>query len=696
VTRTEHLMQPLWNRLVWALQMQRGHRLPHVAVALGTGIGLYFLLPAEPSVAMLTGLAAVAAGFAGLGYWGRHTVGGVAVVCAIICFGMVLAGVRTALVSAPVLTFRYYGPIEGRIIKIDRSGSDKVRLELDRVRLSRMGPDRTPARVRISLHGTEGVFLPAPGQRIMTTGHLSPPQGPVEPGGFDFQRHAFFDQLGALGYTRTPVLLAAPPATGSLWLDRLRDRLSKALMARIEGPAGGVAAAIGVGDRAGLDAPTLEALRVSNLAHLLAISGLHMGLLAGFVFMSVRGGLSLIGPIALRYPIKKWAALVALPAAAFYLALSGGSVATQRAFIQVTVMLIAILCDRRALTLRSVAIAAIIVMLWRPEAVLGPGFQMSFAATTALVVAFGALRGRMPRGPRVLAPVFAVLVSSIVAGAATAPISAAHFNQIGQYGVLANLLSVPVMGAVVMPLLVVAGLLAPVGLEALALWPMALGLKWILAVADFIANLDGAARLIPAPVPAVLPVMALGFLWMLAWQGRARWVGVAPVVLAVAFWIESPRPAVLIAEDGGLVGIVSGESRALSKPRGAGFVAENWLSHDGWPADQEGAAARWSNAMAAGVGLVHVHGRGSDIRAAEACAQGLVVVANTDLDLPKGCLGLTPRVLRTTGAISVASDGTVRTTREQQGARPWVPPARDIPPSLAALQYVLIKPTSLP
>jgi competence protein ComEC len=420
-----------------------------------------------------------------------------------------------------------------------------------------------------------------------------------------------------------------------------------------------------------------------------------MGLLAGFVFMSVRGGLALIPSLALRYPIKKWAALVALPAAAFYLALSGGNVATQRAFIQVAVMLVAILCDRRALTLRSVAIAALIVLAWRPEALLGPGFQMSFAATTALVVVFGATRGRVPRLPVLAAQVVAVLMSSIIAGAATAPISAAHFNQIGQYGVLANLLSVPMMGTIVMPLMVVAGVLSPFGLEGLPLWGMALGLDWILWVSSFVAGLDGALRLIPAPSAWVLPLMCLGILWIIAWQGRARWVGVAPAVLAFALWAQTPRPMVLISASGNLVGVQTAAGRALSKPRGDGFVAENWLAADGLPQDQEAAATLWSAEAEQSHGLMHLYGRGAQERVAAACRGHRAVIANKEFDAPEGCLMLTPQVLRTTGAIAITSEGRVITSRQTQGDRPWVPRAGPAP-DLAPLQYVRISPTSRP
>ncbi|WP_348524108.1 ComEC/Rec2 family competence protein [Phaeobacter sp. J2-8] len=233
----------------------------------------------------------------------------------------------------------------------------------------------------------------------------------------------------------------------------------------LPGEIGAFAAAITTGDRSGMGEGTLKALRDTNLAHLLAISGLHMGLLAGFVFSVVRLAIAMVPFVALRLPGHRIAAVFALIAAASYLALSGGNVATERAFIMVAVALIAVVFNRRAISLRAVALAALIVLVLRPEALLGPGFQMSFAATTALVAVFNHLRGAPEVVPRWLWAVLAVILSSAVAGFATAPVAAAHFNRIAQFGLVANLLTVPLMGILVMPAAVVAACLRLLGLR---------------------------------------------------------------------------------------------------------------------------------------------------------------------------------------------------------------------------------------
>jgi competence protein ComEC len=509
----------------------------------------------------------------------------------------------------------------------------------------------------------------------MTTAHLTPPAGPVEPGGFDFRRHAWFQRIGAVGYTRVPVLALAD-AAGAQRLFRTRMALAAHVRDRLPGQTGAFAAAIMTGDRSGLSQGTLEDMRLSNLAHLLAISGLHMGLLAGFVFAAMRLALAAVPRVALAWPIKKIAAALAILAAAGYLALSGGNVATERAFVMVGVMLVAVILDRRALSLRAVAVAAIIVLVLRPEALPGPGFQMSFAATVALVAVFGWLRdAAVPRGPRWLRPVLAVVISSAVAGAATAPVAAAHFNQLAQYGLPANLLSVPLMGAVVMPAAVVAALALPFGLDGGPLWIMGLGLDWILAVAHHAAALEDARIPVVAPGPTVLPLIALGALFVVLWQGRARLLGLGSVAVALLLWAQAGRPALLIADSGGLVGVMTGAGRALNKPRGGGFIARNWLENDGDSAAQDQAHARWRDDLLAPFAVAVRPGRAA-ARGALDCGAARILVLTADPETPPGgdCIVVTPRTLRATGSLALAADGTLLPDAAAvAGRRPWSP-----------------------
>ncbi|WP_439155244.1 ComEC/Rec2 family competence protein, partial [Yoonia sp.] len=260
-----------------ALLAQRGAMIGWVPVCLGIGIGGYFSLPAEPGAMVFASL-----GLALPGLWALSRMVHVAYAPLFLALILVMTGTglakwRAQDVTAPVLGFRYYGPIEGRIVNIDRSASDAPRLTLDRVVLADMSPGRTPARVRVSVHGEQVIKDYRPGETLIMTGHLSPPAGPAEPGGFDFQRHAWFMQLGAVGYTRTPALrLADPMRTGwAMRIFSLRMTISAAVQRAMPGETGAFAAAIMTGDRSAMGQDTLSDLRAANLAHLLAISGLH-------------------------------------------------------------------------------------------------------------------------------------------------------------------------------------------------------------------------------------------------------------------------------------------------------------------------------------------------------------------------------------------------------------------------------------
>lgn len=668
----------------------RGTLFPWIAVLMGCAVGLWFTLRVEPGpgsyvLAVLLGLAGLVAGLRGPDLTRPLAIGLLA-----LATGWVAAGVRAHSVAAPMLDVRYYGPVEGRIVHIDRSQSDALRLTLDRVVLREVPPERTPVRVRVSLQGDQPWLEPVPGQVVILTASLAAPEGPVEPGGFDFRRMAFFDRLGAVGYTRTPVLLLEEPEDGALPIDRLRRHLTAGMLAHMEGQAGAFAAGAMTGDRSAITEDTVQALRDSSLAHLLAISGMNMAFLTGFVFALFRYGLALIPYVALRVNTRKVAAVVSLGVAFFYLLLSGANVATERAFIMIAVFLGAVLLDRRALTLRSVSVAAAILLLTKPESLLEPGFQMSFAATVALIVGFAAMDRSIYRErlPRWALPVFTLVLSSVIGGFATAPYAAAHFNRFTDYGLLANVLTVPVMGAVIMPAGAVAALLAPLGLAWAPLWVMEQGARWILFVAHWIAGWEGSVTAIPEPGPWVLPLLTLGAIWLILWRGRVQWAGAVPVLAALALWVTAERPVLLVSGDGKLLGLAGAGGRALSAPSGGGFAAETWLENDGDLAAQKLAAGRdgftgakgerWFDL--GGLSAVALSGKGAAGKLAEVCrTAGLVILADRPEAPPGDCPLIDATTLAATGPLAVWSvDGTLRVERTKTAARLWSPPVRPV------------------
>ena len=661
---------------VSCLEEQRSRYFLWVPVFLGAGAGSYFALKFEPAfhigICFIGIVLLLSIAFKSSQIAIKLTV----LATMFFLLGLLLASFRAHSVAAPVLTEPYFGTIEGRVMKLDRSQSNRLRITLDRVILYGLEAAQTPERVRITLP-TKNAYAKT-GTRVMIFARLEGPGAPVEPGGFDFRRWAWFNQLGGVGYALGPLLPSAEPAQSSIMirLTNTRHWLADLIRHNIPGNNGAFAAAILTGDRSAIDPALLEDLRASNLAHLLAISGLHMGLLTGFTFGLFRYGIAAIPGLALRVNAKKIGAAVAIPIGLSYLIISGASIATQRAYIMVLVVLIAVLLDRPAFTLRAVALAALIVLIIAPESVTQVGFQMSFAATIGLVAGFEALRHtqfwRKPlSGWRKFAKgVFSVAFSSAVAGAATAPFAAFHFNQFAQYGLIANLFAVPLMGMIVMPAAIIALVLAPIGLSAPFFWAAGAGIGLILQIANVVGNLDGAVALVPSGQAIALPIFAAGCLLGVLWIGRFKIAGVATALVGLGIWMTSDRPNILIDETGGLVGVMTSEGRALNKTKGNGFTANSWLENDGDGADQKKAGAREIKQSQ----LAYVKDTlGRDPQGF--CGSNKVVLAPAEQSSSTGeCLVIDAPMLKEQGAIAIyfkADKIVTKGSRTQSGERLW-------------------------
>ncbi|GMG83667.1 ComEC/Rec2 family competence protein [Paralimibaculum aggregatum] len=687
---------------IWAgiRAAEAGRAVLWLPVALGAGIWLYLALPAEPglhwALAPLVPLAPLLSGHA--------RKGGAALLAALLLVFAAASGFSAALLharaaAAPVLSGPLHETVDGRVRALSQSGSGAPRLLLDEVVVYGLEPSETPARLRISLIDAALAEAPRPGARVRLYARLFPPGGPVEPGVFDFRRQAWFAGIGGVGYTDAPVLRLPAGGTADralLWLARLRAEIADGLRARLPGPEGAFAAAILVGDRAGIAETDAEALRAANLAHLLAISGLHMGILCGLVFAGIRLGAAAVPAVALNLSGKKLAAAGALLAGAAYLALSGATVPTQRAYAMAAVALVAVLLDRPALTLRALGLAAILVLLVRPVSLQDPGFQMSFAATAALVAAFERLRALPGRrapgglaariGRRAAVYLGALLLTSIVAGLATAPFAAVHFNRLPVYGLPANLAAVPLMGLWIAPMAILSGLAAPFGLADAPVAAMGAGIGLVLEIAHGVAGWPGAVRLVPAAPEGALGLVALGGLWLVLWRSRLRLAGLGAVALGVALWADPPpRPAVLLAPGARLVGVMGPEGRAIDHPRAQSFAAETWLRRDGDAADQRTASARpglthgrgWARAdLAEGWRLEVLHGR-RPVRAEleRLCRPGVLLVArHGPARLTGGCCYFGEARLAATGALAITPGPEGLSVVAAGGVRrPWAP-----------------------
>ena len=368
--------------------------------------------------------------------------------------------------------------------------------------------------------------------------------------------------------------------------------------------AGALAVALIVGDRSAIPPEVTEVLRTTGLAHILAISGLHMALFSGAVFFVVRAGLALMREVSDTKPIDLWAAGAALAAAAFYLAISGASVATQRAFVMTALVLAGRMAGRRALTLRNAAIAALLILLPAPESLLDPGFQMSFAAVIALIAAYEGLRGAgLGRGlaerggwpgqaGRLLLYGGAVFSTTVIAGLATAPFAAFHFQRVVDYGLVANLVAVPLTSFWIMPLGLLGYLLMPLGLEHLALQPMGWGIALVDRVAAAVAGWPGAVTNVPAMPVAAVVAMALGGLWLALWRRPWRLAGLVAIAAGVWLTLAVAPPDLLVDGEGRSVAVriddrlLFRERTALRRREAAVWARQTGLQADApWPRD---------------------------------------------------------------------------------------------------------------
>lgn len=580
---------PLRDRFAETLEAERERRLLWLPVLLATGIGLYFGLRAEPLPLSGT-LAAVSAllliALAGPEAGRLRALG---LILFTVALGFTAAQARTALVDTVMLAEPVHRiTLTGRIR--DFAGdADAYQLLLDRVSSSDLPADQTPGLIRLNGKGTLDPALRR-GQWVRLRGGLFPPPGPPAPQAFDFQRHAFFLGLGAVGYASGPPepIVGPPPDRWTrltYGLEDLRSGVHRRILdSAPEGAAGTVMAALMTGNRDAIPPEILAEFRAAGMAHLLAISGLHMTLVAGLIYLLTRRVLALVPALAVAHPIKKWAACAGLLAAVCYVLLVGSPVPTVRSVLMTGLVMTAILVDRNPFTLRTVAFAAFLLLLVRPDSLLGASFQMSFAAVTALIAAFETLEPRWARwraqvgGPwRWGLYLLALMTSSLVASLATTPFSIFHFNAMANYGPLANMIAVPLTAWWVMPWAVVAFAAMPLGLEPGPLLLMSWGVEGLLALAAFTARQPGAVTDLAAFPLSALVILTLGALWLCLWRGRWRLWGLAGVAAGLWLAITAPLPIAFVHGDGATLAVRLSDGRlAVSNSARNDFAVGVW------------------------------------------------------------------------------------------------------------------------
>ena len=555
-----------------AAEAGAGRLLPWVPVAFGVGIAFYFTADHEP-VAAVTAVAATVLCIAAF-LLRRQKIFPLAVMIAASAAGFAVATCKTAVIAHGVLARPMYSVVLSGFVE-----TRDIRERTDRfvLRVTRMEAQRsqiTLERVRLSVRkGT----APDVGSFIELKARLQPPLAPLRPGSYDFGRDMYFQGIGASGFVTGAIKTVEPPVSGGLslryaaFMQGLRDAIDARIRTTLSGDQRAIATALLTGRRDAITTPVNDAMFISGLGHVLSISGYHMAVVAGVVFFAVRALLALIPQLNVGFPIKKWAAAAALAAAAFYLLLSGAEVATQRSFFMTAVVLIAVMADRRAVTFRTLAVAAMIVLVMAPEALVHPSFQMSFAATLGLVALVQIGMPRLFASPDNSATarvalwggreIMTLALASLVAGLATTPYAAFHFHRVTPYGVLANLAAMPVVSALVMPAGMLGLVAMPFGLDGVFWWLMGIGIDWMIVVTEWVAALPGAIGRMAAFGIGPLIAASAGIVLLGLLRTPLRWLGAVVLLFAVVWALAVPQPDILISGDGHNVGVRGKDGR---------------------------------------------------------------------------------------------------------------------------------------
>lgn len=586
-------------------------------VAMMTGITAYFFLPREPHVLVFAVAAMIA--IACLRGFARQQSSFRLVLIFCVLTGFVAAKARTEFVQPKLLlattpTTQISGWVENMEVK----AGGRTRLLLHVEKAEGIKPSALPDLVRLSGRRADRRFFH--GDRVSVKARLFPLPTPTQPGGFDFGRVLWFQSIGATGFYYGKISkMQTDGRAGFLpkrFLQQARYHIRQRLIEALPGREGAVAVALITGDRGLMSKQDAENLRKSGLAHILAISGLHMSLVAGGVFWLVRALLAFSGPLALNYPIKKWAAMAGILAGGFYLLVSGASIATQRAFIMLLIMFAAVLIDRPAISMRNLAVAAMLIVLVRPESVLSVGFQMSFMAVVGLIAFYEFMRDRQMAGRFLLHErktpyrwtgkgalfLLGIATTTIIASIFTGLPAAYHFNRVAVFSLAGNMFALPVVSLVVMPGAILAVLLMPLGLEFIGTEIMALGITQVLSHAETVAALPHAQLHTPALNTLASMLVAMAMIWLCLWRGGFKLVGVIPLVIGAYAITHVAKPDIIISKFGRNVAMRGASGKlVLVDGKKSRYAAEHWLVSNGDSATVKQAAARQGWHCQAGV-----------------------------------------------------------------------------------------------
>ncbi|MBL8906676.1 MAG: ComEC/Rec2 family competence protein [Rhizobiales bacterium] len=691
------------DRLQTVMAAQESALFAWLPVCLTAGIWIYFWRETEPSLIAIAAVAAL--GLALALVWLKHRFPLVLGLCLLLA-GICLAKTRTEWVRAPVLPATTGEVLcEGTVERIEARRGNRVSITLRITALTGVAPGHTPSAVKLLAPARPAVEI---GDRIKARCRLSPPPAPVSPGGFDYARTLWFEGIGATGRVigSVEVLDRATSLAGEFQagLQNLRAAIGERVRARLAGDIGAIGEALITGERAEISRDANTSMQISGLAHVLSISGLHMSLVAGGVFALVRGLLALWPGLVLQWPIKKWAACAALLAGFGYLLLSGSEIATRRSYIMLAIMFIAILIDRPALSTRNLALAALFILAIEPEAAISASFQMSFLAVAGLVSFFDAWYGRGSDEKRVASSVWMTALrlaarmillaaaTTLIAGTLSSIPAIYHFGRASPYSLIANLLAMPVIGFLIMPMAVASVWLMPLELEYWPLTIMGEGIRLMLAISAWVSTLPGARLNLPSvPLPASLLLAAAALVLCLA-RGRLRFTGLALVPLALVIALYRSEPDILVERTAANVAVRTPEGTlSFASLRRGRFAAEKWLQANGEeaqlsPASDAGAWECGKGLCKAVVRNYRIAYADDELAIRQACPAVDILIARFPLRDRCGEVPVTIDrfdVWRNGSYAVYLGNGRVeqRTARAGQGNRPWTVkpiPRRDL------------------
>ncbi|KQV81371.1 ComEC/Rec2 family competence protein [Rhizobium sp. Root1220] len=584
-------------RPAFTQELDHGRFFLAAPVFFGGGAIVWFKLDADPSVVALSAWLGIFAAVIVVARFERSIVRKSALIGLLFVCGMFSAQFETWRAATVMLDSSVTTTVTGRVERREGDGKGRWRYIVAVADTQAPSLARPPDRVSIVARGAGEPF--EIGQWLTGRARLVPSTGPALPGLDDFSFGSYFDELGANGFFYGAPSAAAPRDDGSLgvarhttieWLYRLRAGIGDRIRSILPGDTGAFAASVVTDERRAISRETTEALRQSGLAHIVAISGLNMALSAGIFFVGLRMLLSFVPSVAQAYPTKKIAAAGALLALTAYYLISGFAVSAERAYIMMAIMLVAVLFDRPSISLRNVALSALLILLLSPSEALGPSFQMSYAATLALVAGY-AIWTRRPMRENVLAtlpamrPVIVVgrffggiVLTSVIGGVSTALFSIEHFHRMSAYGLPANLLAMPIVSFVIMPAGMLAMLLTPLGLDVLP-WKVAgFGLDMVIGIARMVSGWGGNIDIGRLP-EWYFPLAVSGFLLLTLLHTRLLYLGGAVLGLSTLLVLLVPAtapPDIVLSEDGSVAAILRGKVLASNRERPPDFIFSQW------------------------------------------------------------------------------------------------------------------------